>query len=183
VRLYPKRFRDDFGPDLVQLVADQLDDEPTWRVATRSAVDLALTIPARHLEARMHRSSTPVVPLLFAALAVASLVAAATASSPIVLLVSCGVGIAAGSLGLVAALRARALTAPVPLSAHWWKVLGGGAALLTALFVVTGVLGDLPDGGWMVAMTTGLAALLLMAAGLALGVAHLLTRPVRRTLA
>ena len=41
VRLYPRRFREEYGPDLVGLVADQLRDEPTWRVLARSAVDLA----------------------------------------------------------------------------------------------------------------------------------------------
>jgi hypothetical protein len=74
IRLYPRQFREEFGPDLGGLVADQLHDEPSWRVAARSVVDLALTVPTRHVEARMNRTPTQLVPLSFGALALASLV-------------------------------------------------------------------------------------------------------------
>src|SRR4029450_6980833 len=62
IRLYPKRFREEYGPDLAGLLADQLRDEPAWRVVARRAVDLPLPVPTRHLEARMARTPTAPVP-------------------------------------------------------------------------------------------------------------------------
>ncbi|HEV8627486.1 MAG TPA: hypothetical protein VG034_23870 [Acidimicrobiia bacterium] len=49
--LYPRRFREEYGNDLVLLLTDQLRDEPAGRVFGRAAVDLALTIPAACLGA------------------------------------------------------------------------------------------------------------------------------------
>ena len=51
LRTYPRQFRDEFGPDMVLLLRDQLRDEPPPRVLARSAVDLPITIPTQHLEA------------------------------------------------------------------------------------------------------------------------------------
>jgi hypothetical protein len=179
VRLYPERFREEYGPDLVALVADQLRDEPTWRVLARSAVDLALTLPARHLEAHMDRSPTPLVPALFGALALSAVIVGATVGHPLVLLASIAVGITAGWLGLLAAHRARPLTQPRPATAHWWKLLAAGAGLLAALIAITTATGELPDGGWLIAMVTGLTALVLLGAGIVLGIAHLAARARR----
>ena len=179
VRLYPKRFRDEYGPDLVGLVADQLRDEPTWRVLGRSAVDLALTVPTRHLEAHMDRAPSPLVPTLFGALAVSAAIVGVTVGHPVVLLACLAVGVAAGWLGLVAAHRARPLTQPRPMTAHWWRVLAAGAGLLAALIATTTATGELPDGGWLIAMITGLTAVVLLGAGIVLGIAHLASRPDR----
>ena len=55
------------------------------------------------------------------------------------------------------------------------------AALLALLIVVTNAMGELPHGGWYVAMTVGLAALLLVGAGLVLGIVHLAGRIAGRT--
>jgi hypothetical protein len=41
--------------------------------------------------------------------------------------------------------------------------------------------GELPDGGWLIAMITGLTAVLLIGAGIALGIAHVAARPHRST--
>jgi hypothetical protein len=54
---------------------------------------------------------------------------------------------------------------------------------LAALILVTTATGELPAGGWFVAMITGLTALVLIGAGLVLGVAHLAGRPSRRATA
>ena len=48
--------------------------------------------------------------------------------------------------------------------------------LLAGLVVVTNATGELPSGGWLVAMTVGLAALLLVTGGLILGIVHLASR-------
>jgi hypothetical protein len=183
VRLYPKRFREEYGTDLIALVTDQLRDEPAWRVLTRSAVDLALTLPARHLEAHMDRAPTPIIPFLFGALALSAVIVGATIGHPIVVLACIAVGIAAGGLGLMAAHRARPLTQPRPAAAHWWKFLASGAGLLAALIAVTTATGELPDGGWLIAMVTGLTAIVLLGAGFVLGIAHLASRTQRRAAA
>ena len=176
VRLYPRRFREEYGPDLVGLVADQLRHEPTWRVAARTAVDLVLTLPTRHLEARMDRAPTPLVPALFGALALSALIVAATVGHPGVLLACLAAGVTAGWLGLLAAHRARPLTRSRPAAAHWWKPLAAGAGLLALLIATTTATGELPQAGWLIAMVTGLTALLLLGAGIMLGIAHLASR-------
>jgi hypothetical protein len=176
VRLYPRRFRDDYGHDLVLLVADQLRDEPAWRVAARNAVDLVLTLPIRHLEAHMNRTPTALVPATFGALALSAIIVGITVGHPLVLLACVAIGIAAGGLGLLAVHRARPLTQPRPTSAHCWRLLAGGAGLMAALIVITTITGELPEGTWLVAMITGLTALVLMGAGVVLGIAHLASR-------
>lgn len=180
VRLYPREFRDEYGADLVLLIADQLRDEPAWRVAARSTVDLALTVPTRHLEARMNRTQTAPAPLLFAALALSSLIVGLVVGHPLVLVACVALGGVAGGLGILAAHRARPLTGPRPTSAHWWKLLASGTGLLVALVAVTTATGELPDAGWLVAMVTGLTAIVLMAMGAVLGITRLFSRPSRR---
>ena len=176
VRFYPKKFREEYGPDLVGLVADQLRDEAAWRVLGRSAVDLALTVPTRHLEAHMDRSPTPLVPALFGALAVSAVIVGLTVGHPVVLLACVAVGVIAGWLGLLSAHRARPLTQAHSTTALWWKLLAAGSGLMVALIATTTATGELPDGGWLVAMVTGLTALMLLGAGLVLGIAHLASR-------
>jgi hypothetical protein len=179
VHLYPRRFREEYGPDLVLLVADQLRDEPTWRVLSRSAVDLAVTLPTRHLEAHMDRAPTPLVPAVFGALALSAVIVGATIGHPLILLACVAVGVTAGWLGLLAAHWARPVTQSRPATAHWWKLLAGGAGLLGALVAITTATGELPDGGWLVAMVTGLTAFVLLGAGIVLGIAHLAARTSR----
>jgi hypothetical protein len=179
-RLYPRRFREAYGPDLVQLFTDQLRDEAAWRVLIRSAVDLAITVPTRHLEAHMNRSPTPLVPVLFGALALSSVIVGLVVGSPIVLLLCLAVGVSAGALGLIAARGNRGLTEPHPTTAHWWKALVAGGGLLAALIAATTATGELPDGGWLIAMVIGLTSIVLLGAGVVLGIAHLASRPTRR---
>jgi hypothetical protein len=180
IRLYPRQFREEFGPDLGGLVADQLHDEPSWRVAARSVVDLALTVPTRHVEARMNRTPTQLVPLSFGALALASLVVGLVVGHPLVFVVCIALGGIAACLGIVAASRTRALTDPRPASVHWWKLVASGGGLMIALIVITTATGELPEGGWIVAMITGLTAIILMSIGVLLGIAQLASRPSRR---
>jgi peptidoglycan/LPS O-acetylase OafA/YrhL len=90
---------------------------------------------------------------------------------------------ASGCLGLLAAHRGRPLSDPRPTSARWWKLTASGAGLLAALIIVTTATGELPEAGWFIAMITGLTALVLIGAGLVLGIAHLASRPSRRATA
>ena len=181
VRLYPRPFREDYGDDLVQLLEDQLRDERSMRVAARCAVDLALTLPTRHLETHMHNSPRSLTPLLFGALGLSALI---VVGHPLVLVACLAVGGGAACLALLSIHRARALAvaASAPASAHWWKVLAAGAGLMAALVAITTAIGELPDHGWLVAMITGLTAIVLMSLGAVLGVTHLATRPSRRAI-
>jgi hypothetical protein len=180
VRLYPRDFRDDFGPDLLDLLAAQLRDEPTWRVVVRGLVDLALTVPTQHVEAHMDRSPTPVVTWLLGALAVAALVVGVVVGSPVVLVACAAVAIAACGLALVNARRARPVAGQASAAAHWWKPAAAGGVLLAALVAITTATGELPEAGWFVAMVAGLTAVLLLGVGLVLGIVHLAGRPARR---
>jgi hypothetical protein len=181
IRLYPRAFRDAYGDDLVDLLAEQLRDEPAWRVVPRCVTDLALTVPSQHLEAHMDRarSLNPVLTTGLGALAAAAVVVGLVVGHPAVLLACAVVAITMAGLALLNHHRARPLTTPRPTSAHWWKVTTAGVALLAILIAVTNATGELPEGGWLVAMITGLTALLLIGAGLVLGVVHLASRPSR----
>jgi len=183
VRLYPKQFREEYGPDLVGLVADQLRDEPTWRVLARSAVDLAVTVPTRHLEAHMSRSATTLVAVIFGAVALSAVVVGLAVGRPVILLACLAVAVIAASLALASAHRARPLTEPRPTTRNWWKLLAAGGTVLAALIATTTATGELPDGMWFAAMVTGLTALVLIGAGIVLGVAHLASRAGRSTAA
>jgi hypothetical protein len=183
VRLYPRRFREEYGPDLVGLAADQLRDEPTWRVLARTVVDLALTVPTRHLEDHMSRSATTLVPVIFGVVALSAVVVGVTVGHPSVILPCLAVAVIAVALALVSAHRARPLTKPRPTTRNWWKLLAGGGAVLAVLIATTTATGELPEGVWFVAMVTGLTGLVLIGAGIVLGIAHLASRANRSTAA
>lgn len=179
VRLYPKAFRDEYGDDLVLLFTQQLRDEGAPRVVVRTAVDLLLSVPQRHLESQMPTSHRSILPTVLGAVALSVLVAAVIVGHPTVLAGAVASSLACGGLALLAAHRDRSLTDPRPWSARWWQLLTSGVVILGGLVAVTTATGELPTGGWFVAMTVGLAALLLMAAGLVLGIMHVASRERR----
>ena len=172
LRVYPRSFRDEYGPDMVLLFTDQLRHEPAPRLWLRVAVDLAVTAPARHLEARMNRPPESSIPVLFAVVSVAgtlfALVGGASLGMAAVGLV---VAVVAGAVAVLAWRRARPI-APASATASWWKFLAGGAAVVLGLAVVTTITGDLASPAWAVAMIILFSALVSLAAGLVLGVAH-----------
>ena len=99
LHLYPRRFREDYRADMELLFREQCRDEPVWRVSTRAVLDLAITIPTQHLEARMHSTPTPLVPLLFTALAAGGLLLAVVGGSePASLIIGPCLALGAGSL-------------------------------------------------------------------------------------
>jgi len=161
LHLYPRRFRREYGDDMLALLADQLRDESSLRVVGRTALDLLVTVPTRHLEAHMQRSTTTPLVITFVAVATAFLVFG-------------------GPFGLIAAVALLALAAvlwrrnrPV-IAAHdsrWWRLLLAGVTLLAALVVVTTITGELPDGGWFIAMITMFTSFALIGAGVVLGIA------------
>src|SRR5262245_65657055 len=90
--LYPRSFRREYGPDMVELLRAQLADESNWRVCTRALVDLSLTVPACHVEAHMNRKATPLVVLVITAM-----------------LAALSFGFVEGLLGIVVAVLGSAL--------------------------------------------------------------------------
>ena len=160
LHLYPRSFRREYGDDMVALVASQRRHESRFRVAARTSVDLATTIPMRHLEARMPRSSTTVAIIGLAAIAIVF----AVVGGPLALVVP----LAAFALAVTLFRRSRPM---VPADGRWWRLLLAGAGMLASIAVITTITGQLPDGWWFVAMTGLLTSFLLIAAGIVLGIA------------
>ena len=173
LRIYPRSFRDEYGPDMVLLLADQLRHEPAARVWARVAVDLAVTAPARHLEVRMNRPPESSIPVLFAVVSVAGALFALIGGAAVgMAAVGLVVAVVAGAVAVLAWRRARPVATP-SLTASWWKFLAGGAAVVVGLAVVTTITGDLASPAWALAMIILFSALVSLAAGLVLGLAHL----------
>lgn len=161
LHLYPRHFRREYGDDMVALLEEQLRDEPAPRVVGRALLDLLVTVPTRHLEAHMHSSATTPLVVTFAALAAAF----AVFGGPI------GLALAVGLLGLAALIWRRSRPVVTTPDSRWWKLLLGGVGLLAALIVVTTITGELPNGGWYVAMATMFTSFGLIGAGVVLGIA------------
>ena len=173
LRLYPRNFRDEYGPDMALLFADQLRDEPAARVWVRGMVDLAITVPAQHLEAHMNRPPTPVIPLLFVVVSLTGVCVAVIGGSSLgMLAVGLSVAAVAASLAAVAWRHTRPVAAR-PATAHWWKFLTGGAGVLVAVVVLTTATGEVDESMWWPMVITVVGALLLLATGLVLGVTRL----------
>ena len=172
VALYPRRFRDEYGADMMQLVRDSCEDEPTWRVASRVVVDLAISIPAQHLEIHMHRNPSPLIPLIYTAVAGAGVVLAIAGGTGIALLV---VGLTVAVIAATFAVIAWRRVAPVGGSIqtqHWWKLVLAGPVL------VGGVIAAAEAGveAWFAGMLTLFLGLILTGVGLLLGLMRLTIR-------
>lgn len=175
--LYPRRFRDEYGADMALLFAHQLHDEPAPRVWARLALDLAVSVPTRHLEAHVNRPPTMFVPVFFAALCLSSLLVGVVFGTGLEYLsVALVVACASGVIAVAAWRHTRSITTSRPATAHWWKfVVAGGGALL-GLIALTTATGEVAEGWWGPTMIALLAALLTLAAGVVLGIAHLVLR-------
>lgn len=173
LRLYPRSFRDEYGPDMVLLFSRQLREESAVRVWTRGAVDLAITLPTLHLETSMTRNANPVVPLGFAALSLTGLVLAVLGGASSGMLTA-GLALAAvaGALAVLAWRNTRPITTGSSVVAHWRTFLAAGASGLAALVVAVSVVDELPDGMWWPMVITMALALASLSTGLVLGIAH-----------
>jgi hypothetical protein len=176
VALYPRRFRDEYGADLVSLFRDQCRDEATWRVVGRAAIDLILTVPHQHLEARMHRNPTPTLTIAYAAASVAGLGLAAVGGSAIGV-VAFGLAIALVFGALAATTWRRAAPAMErATTSGWWKFVLAGPALIAAVVVA----GGLGVEAWEVGIVTAFFGVVLFVVGVILGIAHATGRAGRR---
>lgn len=165
---------------MVLLFAEQLRDEPAMRVWARCVIDLAITVPTRHLEARMTRLPKPAVPVLFASISVAGVLFGVIAGSNLgMLALGLSVAAVAGALAVLAWRHTRTITAARPATAHWWRFLTGGAGALGAVIIVTTATGEVDDSMWWPMMITILAAVVTLGAGLVLGIARLTSKRPR----
>jgi hypothetical protein len=175
-RLYPRRFRSDYGTDMVSLFRDQCRDEPAWRVLTRAAIDLAVTIPTQHLEATMHRTPNPAVPLIYLTVAVAGLLLAILGgSNATTAIVGLAIALGAGTIGVIAWRRAMPVR-DTGLTGHWWQFLVAGPGLVAIVIVAAG----LGIEAWSLGIVTVLAGIVATAIGVVLGISHLYTHRIRR---
>ena len=173
LRLYPRRFRDEYGADMALLFADQMRDEAARRVWARTFVDLAITVPTRHLEAHMKRTPSPTLALSIGALSVAAVIVAVVGGTNRGVL-TVGVPIAVVSALLAAVLwhDARPIAVPRDATGRRWKYLGSGAGLLIALIAITTVTGEVTESLWVPTMVAFVFALVLIATGVVLTIAH-----------
>ncbi len=175
-RFYPRRFRDEYGLDMALLFEDQLRDEPAVRVWARGFVDLAITVPTQHLEAHVTRPPNPAIPAVFAAVSIAGLVLTVLGGTNLAMFgFGLAIAVVSGVLAVVSWRRTRVVTAGRPASAHWWKLVAGGAGVFVATVVAVNLTGEVPDGWWVPMMFTFLAAIMTTVTGLVLGIARLAT--------
>lgn len=173
-RFYPRRFRDEYGLDMALLFEAQLRDEPAGRVWARGIVDLAITVPTQHLEAHVNRPPNPAIPAVFAAVSIAGLVLAVVGGTNLGMFgIGLAVAVVSGVFAVASWRRTRAITTGRPASAHWWKLVAGGAGVFVATIVAVNVTGEVPEGWWLPMMFTFLAAITTTVSGLILGLAEL----------
>jgi len=169
-RLYPRAFREEYADDMVTLLGEQLRDDPSWRVCGRVLVDLAATVPTRHVEAHMSRNRTPALVIL---------ISLGLASAVFVLvegLLGLTVAALGAALGMVIWRRERPAIAERGAAARWWKLLVSGAVLLASVIAITTVTGELSEPAWVVAAGALLVSLILLGAGTVLGLVRLADR-------
>jgi uncharacterized protein YwlG (UPF0340 family) len=172
VALYPREFRDEYGADMVQLARDACRDDPPWRVACRVLVDLAISIPTQHLELHMHRSPSPLIPLIYSAVSGAGVVLALAGGTNVsFLVVGLAVAAIAGMLAVIAWRRAAPVGGSVQTT-HWWKLVVAGPVIIGGVIVAAGLGVD----AWFVGMFFVFLALILTGVGLLLGLARLTAR-------
>jgi hypothetical protein len=176
VKLYPRRFREEYGDDMVLMFREQCRDASARGARRRAAMDLAITIPTQHLEVVMHKSSRALVPLLYFAVALAGFVTAiAGGTDPTPIVIGLAVTLVAGTIGIVA-WRRSGPARETSLTSSWWVFLSAGPGLV-AVVIGAAALGV---EAWYLGMMTLLVAFVSIIVGLGLGIAHLLNhREVR----
>jgi hypothetical protein len=173
IRLYPRQFREEYGTDLVLLLTDQLRDDPAWRAYTRSAVDLAITVPARHLEAHMKRPPSTVVPAAYATTAlVCLLLLGVGGSNPAVSLALLLPVVACTAMAVASWRRGRPFV-DARLADGWWRFLVAGVALLAGFIVVTSITGEVSEALWWPVMAWLVISIGLTVTGALLGLRRL----------
>lgn len=180
VRLYPPAFRDDYGADLVLLFARQMDDEPPARVWARTVRDLAITVPARRLEAHMRGPAAHIITAVSGVVAgSAALLALAVGSGPAMPMFLV-VAVVAAAIALWSRQAARPVRADVVEEVSWWKVLVAGPALAAMTFAAMAIpwpdVVDLGDNAYWLVLIAFMTSVTLAATGLCLGMVAAIER-------
>lgn len=125
----------------------------------------------------MDQPPNPTVPVVFAALSVSGLILAMVGGSSLgMLMVGLAVAVVAGALAVAAWRHTRAISAAQPATEHWWQVVLAGVMVLATTIVVVNVVGEVSDDLWLPMMLTLLAGVVTTAAGLILGIVHLIEK-------
>jgi hypothetical protein len=168
--LYPRRFRAEYGDDMVALLREQLRDESTWRVCGRAVVDLAVSVPTQHVEVHMSRSRTSLFVL------VATLVAATAAFAFVEGLLGLTIAFLGVTLAILIWRRELPARERQGVAAKWWMFLAGGAGSLAVVIGVATAMGELSEPAWVVVMLGMLGGVTLLGAGIVLGIVRLADR-------
>ncbi len=181
VGLYPRDFRDDYGADMVQLVRNQCADEPAWRVYSRAAIDLAITIPTQQMEARMNRTPNHLVPLVYTALATAGALLAIVGGTNVAMpIVGACIAVASGTMAAIAWRRSGPLRGTsTSTNRGWWKFVIAGPCIVAVVIIAAGFGVE----AWFVGVVAVFFAFVLTGVGILLGIARLVSRrsPTLRT--
>lgn len=169
IRLYPRRFREAYGDDMVFVFEEMLRDRPAPLVWWRISHDAANSIVIQRLEPLMSRPSSRVAGIgavLLSFVAVIALMVGGT--NPAAFAATVAVA-ALGSAAAAVYWRAnRGYVEPsTQLHQHWWKFLGSGVALLLAAIVAEGTFNI--DGPWELLIATLLSGFACIAFGVVLG--------------
>jgi hypothetical protein len=176
IRLHPRRFRDEYGADMTQLMREQCHDESTGRVLTRAVIDAAISIPTQHMEARMRSGPNRLVPLVYITAAVAGLLVATLGGSEgATLALGLGLAVITGTIGVVSWRRSTPTRDTRPVTTSWWKFLVAGPCLVALVILAAGA----GINAWYLGMVTILAAILSTTMGVILALAHLFGRRFR----
>lgn len=177
--LYPRRFRDEYRTDLVALFSQQLEDDGPSRVWLRTARDIAVTIPAQHLEAHVHRPSHNLVTAASSVVAIAAALLAITigTAASLVLVV---VALWSGAIAMWSWKATRPLRVANNVDSAWWKFLAGGAALVIVTFSAMAVPWpnsiDLGDNAYWLIVISVMTGIALGTIGVLLGIGALIHR-------
>ena len=153
VRLYPRAFRREYGEDLVEHYDDLVADRGARAARTRTALDLAITIPRYHLEHVMtERHSATTLSIVIGLFAVGGLASLMTGVGPGILLFVAAVVLAVAQRSTLA----RALRVP---DSNLRRRRLRTAAVLGAIFAVSYVTYSLLIGDTWTARETVLATI------------------------
>jgi hypothetical protein len=177
--LYPRRFRQEYREDMVELFRHQLEDSGPVRVWLGTAKDIVITVPARHLEAHMQRPGPRLVTagagVIAAAATMLSIVIGTSASLPLLL-----VAAVAATVSYWSWHANRPIQVAGTVERAWWKFLVGGAALAAITFSAIAIPWpdaiDLGENAYWLVIFSIMTAVALGATGAGLGIAALFHR-------
>lgn len=170
--LYPRDFRHEYGADMVQLMRDQCNDEPSLRVYGRASVDLLISIPTQHMENQMNRQASHLVPLVYTAIAAAGLLFALVGgTNPAMLVIGLAIAVLAGTAAGMAWKRAQPIAGRITTD-KWWKFVVAGPCIV-ALVIAGGAAGI---EAWFAGVLAVMTAAALTLIGVGLGLARLTGR-------